>query len=115
MIWNGTEVVAEIKQSKGVMQGDTLSPSLFLCYVSDLPSSIKSRPSISCYMFADDLAIATDNIEDLQTAFNNLKKWSNCNNMEINTDKTKIIKFRKGGRLAKRDVILYGGENIINK
>ena len=51
-------------------------------------------------MFADDMIILSTTVEGLQNGLNNLsdycKKWG----LTVNISKTKIMVFRKGGKLA---------------
>lgn len=104
---NGKELSNPIPQKKGILQGDTLSSTLFLVYVRDLPEKLKETGA-KCIMYADDLAIYSQKIEHIQAALNMLQIWCTENKLNINTAKTKIMKFRKGGPLRKTDVVKYG-------
>ncbi len=85
-----------VKQHRGVAQGDTLSPSLFNLYIGDLPKHLgENLPSVSSIMYADDLVIFGTDIEGLQTSLHRLEEWCDVNEMKINTDKTRAIKFRR--------------------
>ena len=50
-------------------------------------------------LFADDMAIFRHNPEDLQNNLNVLHDYCNTWGLEVNWDKTKIMVFRKRGRL----------------
>ncbi|RWS00432.1 uncharacterized protein B4U79_09248, partial [Dinothrombium tinctorium] len=108
---NGNEISKKITQKRGVIQGDTLSPTLFLIYVSDLPEFITSS-EVRCIMYADDLVIFSRNLMELQSSIDKLYEWCINNKLKINISKTKIIKFRKGGRLKKNDSININGTPI---
>ena len=58
-------------------------------------------------MFADDTAIFSETIEGLQIGINSVsdycKKWG----ITVNVEKTKIVVFKKGGRLAKSEKWSY--------
>uniref|UniRef100_A0A8D8XEA4 Craniofacial development protein 2 n=1 Tax=Cacopsylla melanoneura TaxID=428564 RepID=A0A8D8XEA4_9HEMI len=97
-----TEEEAVIK--KGVRQGCSLSPYLFNLYVQEAINKIREEcqvgidieaeitEKVDMLRFADDIAIVTDNENDLQNilhTMNNLMK--NQFNMKINKKKTKIL------------------------
>lgn len=78
----------------GVPQGSVLGPLLFLIYINDISTDINA----SIRLFADDCIIykeirtPTDTI-DLQSALSKLTDWCSLWQMQINTDKTKHLKF----------------------
>lgn len=63
-------------------------------------------------MFADDLVIYSHNLKQLQSSLNCLDSWCQVNKIFINPVKSKIIKFRKGGRLKGNDKANIGTEEI---
>ena len=65
----------------------------------DVGSRIKKIPGQE-YINADDMAIASEEIEDLQVVMNELSAWAEENEIEINEEKIEFVVFRKGGRLA---------------
>ena len=70
---------------QGVKQGDTISPTLFGIYINDLVREINNEGcginignrSVSCLLFADDLALISDSEENLQRMLNTLNTWCN--------------------------------------
>ena len=58
-------------------------------------------------MYAHDLIIMANDHSSLQKSICKIAEWYTSNKMEINTNKTKILKFRKGGRLKRSDINLY--------
>lgn len=82
----------------GVPQGSILGPFLFLLYINDLPNVTKHKT----ILFADDTTIIIKNrsLETLHSelcvTLNDVVKWLNNNNLEINANKTKIIHFSTG-------------------
>uniref|UniRef100_A0A3P9LZT1 Reverse transcriptase domain-containing protein n=1 Tax=Oryzias latipes TaxID=8090 RepID=A0A3P9LZT1_ORYLA len=66
----------------GVKQGDVLSPTLFSIYVNDLAQEIKKTN------------LADEEIK-LQGMLNTMNDWCNKWRLTINSDKTKIVHFRK--------------------
>lgn len=63
-------------------------------------------------MYADDLLIYSENTEDIRLALKYLSNYCLENQLKVNLNKTKIIKFRKGGRLAFSDVFQYRNETV---
>jgi uncharacterized protein (DUF4415 family) len=76
----------------GVPQGSVLGPSLFLCYVNDLPKTVKG----SVKMFADDTKVSTpirseDDQKKLQRDLEQLEKWTDDWQLKFNTAKCKVM------------------------
>ena len=81
----------------GVPQGSVLGPLLFLLYINDLHSSIKSSET---YHFADDTHLLnfSKSIQSLCGKVNAdlriLSSWLNANKISLNAKKTEFIVFR---------------------
>lgn len=80
----------------GVPQGTVLGPLLFLIYINDLPSLIKSN----IYLFADDCVVVREitNINDssiLQSDLNTIATWCNTWLMKLNINKCKIMRVTR--------------------
>jgi len=79
----------------GVLQGSTLGPILFLCFINDFPSST----SLLSLLFADDTAcLAADaNLNNLfETVNSEIQKvatWFKANKLAVNVKKTKYLLF----------------------
>ena len=76
----------------GVPQGTVLGPLLFLCYVNDLPRSIKSKVR----MYADDTLLynVINKIDDciqLQHDLLTLEEWANVWQMQFNPAKCEFL------------------------
>ena len=75
-------------------QGSVLGPLLFLCYINDPQSLIKSAQTI---VYADDLAVVVSatNLDRLkmllQKDLDSISTWCKFNKLTINTDKTKVL------------------------
>lgn len=107
--------------SVGLKQGETLSPILFSLFVEDLEIYLQSRPdsglcindiNIMLLMFADDMVIIGDSPEELQLSLNNLHDYCSKWGLEVNTVKTKIVVFRKRGRLYANENWTYNGTEL---
>ena len=100
-----------ILQSKGVQQGDCLSPTLFIVYIADLPNALEESNTEGSY-YADDTQVGSGDRVGIQVALKILGDWCNRNKIHVNVDKTKVVKFRNGGRLHREDVFEYQGQQI---
>ena len=93
----------------GVRQGECLSPFLFAMYVNDLEAEIVTKGisginigTINIYilLYADDIIMFGNSPEDLQKSLATLEDYCSKWKLTVNTNKTKIMVFRKGGRLS---------------
>ena len=113
MIDDGLGLSDKIEQRVGVLQGDRLSPTLFLIYVADLLPFLQTHaPDTDCTMYADDLQVMATRVESVQNALNALESWCSENSIHVNLSKTRVVKYRRGGRLAASDKLTYKGEAV---
>ena len=102
----------------GVPQGSILGPLLFLCYVNDMPISIKCK----LLLYADDSALIVSG-SDPQTIADKLseelescRKWLMDNKLSLHLGKTEAILF--GSKRILRNVESFKircGEEIIKR
>lgn len=91
--------------SKGVLQGEVMSPQLFSLFLSDLDTylhaqncrgiRINSRDEIRLLAYADDLVILADSPYQVNRMLSALESYCEEFKLTVNTDKTKIVLFKK--------------------
>ena len=110
----------------GVRQGECLSPFLFAMYVNDLEAELALKGitgidigilNLHILLYADDIILFGKSPEDLQNALNVLYDYCKRWKLTVNTNKTKILVFRKGGRLPNDLNFVYNNVSIeiVNK
>ena len=115
---NNNEYSETFMCTMGVKQGCILSTSLFNIFMTELSKSINSEsthgiqfspgdPVLHHLLYADDNVLFSDTPIGLQTKLNLLFKQSTRLGLDVNLDKSKIIVFRKGGRLNKHEHWYY--------
>ena len=116
---NGT-LSSRIPSNVGVKQGCVLSPLLFNLFISDLPDIFSdycdpvnlNGVNLNCLMFADDLVLISESHTGLQNCLSELQKYCEKWGLTINTDKTKVVIFNKGGNKYSTYSFNINGINI---
>lgn len=120
-------MVSEGFESKlGVRQGECLSPFLFAMYLNDLEEVYIQKGcdgidigliKLFLLLYADDIILFAASAEELQMSLDILHDYSNRWKLKVNTDKTKILIFRKGGILNRNLAFYYDNIQleIVNK
>ncbi|KAL1447102.1 hypothetical protein WDU94_003568 [Cyamophila willieti] len=109
----GGSLSSSQKVTKGVLQGDSASPLIFLIFLNDLEDYMRTRgmsgvsitesSDILLLLYADDLILfATDKV-NLQRKLNLLHSYCVENKMTVNVEKSRVTIFRRGGRVAASD------------
>lgn len=112
-IYTGTKSTIKIKEKrvgsmelkKGIRQGCPLSPTLFNVSLADLEEEMRKvqeggvvlgRKKIYSLSYADDVALMSTTPEGLKEMIERLGKYLEKKGLELNTEKSKIMVFRKG-------------------
>ena len=105
----------------GLRQGEVISSALVSLFLDDIEMYLRSNTEsnicindtiLTVLLFADDMVIIGDSPEDLQNKldllYNYCQQWS----LEVNVLKTKVMVFRKRGRLLASENWTYNGNKI---
>ena len=101
----------------GVRQGESLSPFLFSIFLNDLETFLQTGnfqgidmegTPLKLLLYADDLLLLSSTREDLQLGLDFLYDYCTRWRLYVNTDKTTVVIFRKGGNLSFHDHFFYG-------
>jgi hypothetical protein len=63
-------------------------------------------------MYADDMALVSETIPDLQRAVDLLSIRAQTNEIKINEEKTELVLFIKGGKMAESERIKCNGKHL---
>ena len=110
----------------GVRQGESLSPFLFSMFINDMESELldKGVAGITCddlklcmLLYADDSVILSETRDGLQEGLDYLYDYCQRWKLTVNTEKTKVLVFARGGRLSFNDHWFYGDHmlEVVNK
>lgn len=80
-----------VRQTKGVVQRDRLSPYLFAMFMDDLARTIGTENETQAIMHAVDLTLAVSSREKLQQQLNTLESWCNADERKVNVQETCIM------------------------
>ena len=88
----GGKISDPVNGMSGVPQGTVLGPLLFICYINDLPNTIKSKIRI----YTDDTLVyncinTIDDCIQLQRDLAELEKWAKVWQMEFNPLKCELL------------------------
>ena len=105
----------------GVRQGECLSPLLFSMYLNDIEEQFVlsgfegldvNMFKIVMLLYADDIMLFSNSKENLQEGLDFLSNYCKRWKLKINVSKTKVMIFRRGGRLHRNLAFYYEGEPL---
>ena len=107
-VWDGKNTSRWFKVNTGLRQGCVLSPLMFALFMEDLndslPNGIKiDNVSLKALMYADDIVLLADTAEALQNMIDKLEEYCKTWGLAVNTDKSKIMIFKKWSRKLKNN------------
>lgn len=117
VVWNGKELSTEFATSSGVKQGCLLSPLLFAIYLNDLHEFLGGGTNVDelnirLLLYADDIVILADDSAILQHMIYKLEEYCRLWCVEVNLNKSQIMVFRKGGKIAASEKWYFNGNEI---
>ena len=116
----GQEGGSYFSSTCGLLQGESTSPILFSLFVNDLELCLQDNgvglniqnTLMKLLMFADDTVIFSETRDGLQAGLNSLYDYCIKWGITVNAIKTKIVVFRRAGRLSVKDIWYYGNQAI---
>jgi hypothetical protein len=113
IIQDGLSELPEFMQTTGLPQGDNISSILFVILLHEIPTMLSNLiNTVKTILYADDIAITAHSLKELKEALEALICHTEKKGLKINWSKTKIMKFRRGGRLAAADKMFIAGQEI---
>jgi len=110
-----------IKIMKGVLQGETASPALFNLFIEGIVAELEESNIhgfrlqtiiIHILLYADDMCIVAATRETLQLKINVAARFLANRGLQVNLNKTKVIVFKRSGRISKYDVFTWNGSKV---
>lgn len=94
--------------TSGVPQGGVLSPLLFLIYTYDLPSKLKTHPSVKVQLYADDIKVYgiynhhnnTEIRYALSQSIKRMMEWASVWQIPVNISKSLVLHIGKDASVS---------------
>jgi hypothetical protein len=98
----------------GLHQGSVLSPYLFITIMDELTKAIQKEVPWAM-VFADDIVLVSESIEDLQLELDAWRKELEANGLKISRTKTERMSYRFSGQPADPQSMLKCGEDEVKR
>jgi len=112
----------EVPITRGTPQGDTLSPTLFSLFINICLRGLAKTGvgfehacgvRTNACAFADDIALMTNTITDMNTLLDSLRSFSKWSGMRMNLKKCEVTGFCfRSNRERRTEAIRFGGEPL---
>ena len=118
---SGESVFGEVRIKRGIFQGDSLSPLLFVLALIPLTLilrevkagyDLREKVRINYLLFMDDLKLYGKNEKQIDTLVNTLRVFSDDIRMEFGISKCAIL-IMKRGKIVKCDGIVMPGNEVM--
>ena len=105
----------------GLLQGEVMSPILYSMYVNDFEMHFIEENSPSLHlqlinlfilMYADDTVLMAETPTGLQQMLDSLSTYASKWDLTVNTEKTKIVIFRNGGKIKDNEKWTFNGDDL---
>ena len=106
--------------TSGVRQGDPLSPTLFCILINELIEEVKQLQlgvfvkdrRLSILAFADDIVLIGRDESELAILLRQVEMWCRKYRLMVNTEKTKIVHFRRKRKDRSCHVFKFNDQNL---
>ena len=115
------EILGEVNIKRGIYQGDSLSPLLFVIIMIPLSMILhkvkagykmsKTSKVINHLLFMDDLKLYASNKDQLDSLVNTVKLFSEDIKMSFGLSKCAVLELKRGRKIASTGIDI-GGEKI---
>jgi hypothetical protein len=109
--------------TRGVKQGDSLSPTLFNIFINDITKGLEDDNSsplelinskLGSLLFADDLLLLSESKEGLQNSLNKVSMFCENWQLSLNINKTKSMVFSTTKQKPETSILVYKNKKIEN-
>ena len=115
------ELIGEVQIKRGIFQGDSLSPLLFVMAMipltqvlrkSKMGYEFKNKATINHLLYMDDLKLFGKTNNDIQSLINTVRIFSSDIGMQFGLDKCAVIVLKKGKSVNIENISMPNGEEI---